>query len=24
VPGHIRGYQASGVHRYQVSSIETL
>jgi hypothetical protein len=23
-PGHIRGYQASGVHRYQVSSIETL
>jgi len=23
-PGHIRGYQVSGVHRYQVSSIETL
>ena len=22
--GHIRGYQVSGVHRYQVSSIETL
>ena len=22
--GHIRGYQASGVHRYQVSSIETM
>ena len=22
-PGHIRGFQASGVHRYQVSSIET-
>ena len=23
-PGHIQGYQLSGVHRYQVSSIETL